>query len=166
MNHDDYADAYLREVLGRVQRIAVIGASTNWTRPSYFVMKYLGLRGYTMLPVNPRAAGQTLLGQPIYGSLDDVPGPIDMVDIFRRSDVAAEVTREAIRLKDAKKIDVVWMQLTVRHDEAAAEAESAGLRVVMNRCPKIEYSRLNGELSWNGIDSGIVSSRRRRAVYR
>ena len=166
MNHDQYTDAYLRDVLQHVQRIAVVGASTNWTRPSYFVMKYLLLRGYTVLPVNPRAAGQTLLGVPVYASLQDVPGPIDMVDIFRRSDVAAEVTREAVRLKDEKQIKVVWMQLTVRHDEAAAEAEAAGIRVVMNRCPKIEYSRLNGELSWNGINSQIVSSKRRRAVYR
>ncbi|MEL7369224.1 MAG: CoA-binding protein [Myxococcota bacterium] len=166
MNHDQYSDAYLRDILRQVRRIAVIGASTKWTRPSYFVMKYLMLRGYTILPVNPRAQGQQLLGVPVYGSLEDVPGPIDMVDIFRRSDVAAEVARDAIRLKDDKQIKVVWMQLTVRHDEAAAEAEAAGLRVVMNRCPKIEYSRLNGELSWNGINSDIITSKRRKAVYR
>lgn len=166
MNHDQYTDAHLRDVLGRVQRIAVVGASTNWTRPSYFVMKYLQLRGYTMLPVNPRAAGETVLGVPVYGSLEEVPAPIDMVDIFRRADVAAEVTRDAIRLKDEKQIKAVWMQLTIRHDEAAREAESAGLTVVMNRCPKIEYSRLNGELAWNGINSQIVSSKRRRRVYR
>ena len=166
MNHDQYPDAYIRDILASVRTIAVIGASTNWTRPSYFVMKYLLLRGYRVLPVNPRAAGQTLLGVPVYGSLAEVPAPIDMVDIFRRSDVAKDVTQEAIQLKDKKDIKVIWMQLTVRNDEAAAAAEAAGMKVVMNRCPKIEYSRLNGELAWNGINSQIVSSRRRRAVYR
>ena len=166
MNHDQYSDAYLRDVLRSVQRIAVVGASANWTRPSFFVMKYLMLRGYTIFPVNPRAAGGNILDVPVYASLADIPAPIDMVDIFRRSDVAAEVTREAIRLQDEKQIKVVWMQLTVRHDEAAAEAEAAGLQIVMNRCPKIEYSRLHGELAWNGINSQIVTSKRRRAVYR
>ena len=166
MNHDQYPDEYIRGVLSRVRRIAVIGASTNWTRPSYFVMKYLMLRGYTIFPVNPRAAGQSLLGAEIYPSLADVPAPIDMVDIFRRSDVAAEVTKDAIQMKDDKAIQVIWMQLTVRHDEAAAAAEAAGMTVVMNRCPKIEYSRLHGELSWGGVNSQIVSSRRRKAVYR
>ena len=166
MNHDQYPDEYIRGVLSRVRRIAVIGASTNWTRPSYFVMKYLMLRGYSILPVNPRAAGQSLLGAEVYPSLADVPGPIDMVDIFRRSDVAAEVTKDAIQMKDDKAIQVIWMQLTVRHDEAAAAAEAAGMTVVMNRCPKIEYSRLHGELSWGGVNSQIVSSRRRKAVYR
>lgn len=166
MNHDQYSDAYLRRILSTVKRIAVVGASTKWTRPSYFVIKYLMLRGYTLLPINPRAAGETLLGAPVYASLADVPGPIDMVDIFRRSDVAAEVAREAIQLRDDKAIKVIWMQLTVRHDEAAAEAEAAGLQVVMNRCPKIEYSRLNGELAWSGINSHVISSRRRKMVYR
>ncbi len=166
MNHDQYPDEHLRDVLGRVRRIAVIGASTHWTRPSYFVMKYLQLRGYTMLPVNPKAAGGQLLGARIYANLAEVPAPIDMVDIFRRSDIAGAVTKDAIRLKDEKGIKVIWMQLTVRNDEAAALAEEAGLTVVMNRCPKIEYSRLNGELSWNGINSEIISSRRRRTVYR
>ncbi len=152
MNHDQYPDAYLRDILQRVRTIAVVGASTNWTRPSYFVMKYLMPRGYSILPVNPRAAGQSLLGVPVYGSLAEVPAPIDMVDIFRRSEVAGEVTREAIRLQDDKQVKAVWMQLAVRNDEAAAQAEAAGLQVVMNRGPKIEFSRLHGELSWNCIN--------------
>ena len=112
------------------------------------------------IPVNPTLVGKEILGQPVYGSLAEVPGPVDIVDIFRNSAAALEVTREAIGLKDKLGIKVIWMQLGVRNDEAAAEAEAAGLQVVMNRCPKIEYGRLSGEIGWAGVNAGTISSKR------
>ena len=160
MNHDRYDDDYIAGILGGVKTVAMVGASANVNRPSYFVMKYLAAKGYTPIPVNPALAGKDILGHPVYGSLAEVPAPVDMVDIFRNSDAALEVTREAIRLKDKLGIKVIWMQLTVRNDLAAAEAEAAGLRVVMNRCPKIEYGRLSGEIGWAGVNAGILTSRR------
>lgn len=142
----------------------MVGASPNWKRPSNFAMKYLQEKGYRVIPVNPLAAadGLSILGEPASVSLADVPAPVDMVDVFRSSEAALEITREAIRLREAKRIEVVWMQLGVRNDEAAAEAVAAGLTVVMDRCPKIEYGRLSGELGWGGVDSGVISSRRPR----
>ena len=142
----------------------MVGASPNWKRPSNFAMKYLQEKGYRVIPVNPRAAsgGVSILGEPACASLVDVPAPVDMVDVFRSSDAALEITREAIRLREEKRIEVVWMQLGVRNDDAAAEAVAAGLTVVMDRCPKIEYGRLSGELGWGGVDSGVISSRRPR----
>jgi predicted CoA-binding protein len=163
-DHDRYPDAHLRQVLSSTRSIAMVGASTKWTRPSAFVMKYLQSRGYRVHPVNPRAAGQIVFGETVVASLEEVPTPCEMVDVFRNSEAAADVVDDAIRLKDEKGIRFVWMQLTVRNDEAAARAEAAGLTVVMNRCPKIEYSRLGGELSWGGINSGILTSRRRKTV--
>jgi predicted CoA-binding protein len=157
MNHDTYDDRYIRNVLSRTRTVAMVGASPNWNRPSYFVMKYLQLKNFRVIPVNPRAAGETILGETTYGSLDEVPDAVDMVDIFRSSKEAMAITQQAIE-KDAK---VVWMQIGVRNDEAARLAEDAGLSVVMNRCPKIEYSRLYGELSWGGFNSGVISSKRR-----
>lgn len=159
MNHDAYDDRYIRDVLSGTRTIAMVGASPNWNRPSYFVMKYLQLKNFRVIPVNPRAEGETILGEKTYGSLADVPDKIDMVDIFRSSKEALEITKQAIE-KNAK---VVWMQIGVRNDEAAQLAEDAGLSVVMNRCPKIEYSRLYGELSWGGFNSRVISSKRRRA---
>lgn len=161
-----YSDALIAGILRRVRTIAMVGASPNWKRPSNFAMKYLQEKGYHVIPVNPRAAagGASILGEPARTSLADVPAPVDMVDVFRGSDAALEITREAIRLREEKRIEVVWMQLGVRNDEAAAEAEAAGLTVVMNRCPKIEYGRLWGELGWGGVDSGVISSRRPRLV--
>jgi predicted CoA-binding protein len=156
VDHDDYPDKYLREILGRVKTIAMVGASTNWNRPSFFAMKYLQHKGYRVIPVNPGAAGQTLLGEKVYASLREIPDKIDMVDIFRNAAAAGPIVDEAIAIG----APVVWMQLGVRNDEAAARAEAAGLTVVMNRCPKIEYGRLHGELSWGGINSGIISSKR------
>lgn len=156
VDHDNYTDAYLRDILRRVRTIAMVGASTNWNRPSYFAMKYLQAKGYRVIPVNPTAAGETILGEKVYASLKEIPEKIDMVDIFRKSEAAGPIVAEAIEI-GAK---VVWMQLGVRNDEAAAQAEAAGLQVVMNRCPKIEYGRLHGELSWGGINSGIISSKR------
>ncbi|HXQ50164.1 MAG TPA: CoA-binding protein [Stellaceae bacterium] len=158
MNHDSYTDAYLRAILREVKVIAMVGASPHWNRPSFFAMKYLQGKGFRVIPVNPQAAGDTILGERVYADLADVPDPIDMVDIFRRSDAVGPIVEEAIR-KHAK---VVWMQIGVRNDEAAARAEAAGLRVVMNRCPKIEFSRLCGELAWSGVNTGIISSKRRK----
>ena len=160
MDHDRYSDAYLRAILGKVRTIAMVGASPNWNRPSYFAMKYLQGKGFRVIPVNPRAVGETILGEKVYGSLAEIPEPVDMVDIFRNSEAAGPLVDEAIAI-GAK---VVWMQLTVRNDAAAAKAEAAGLEVVMNRCPKIEYSRLHGELAWSGVNTGIISSKRQKRV--
>lgn len=158
MNHEAYDDAYIRAILKSVKRIALVGASSNEARPSYIVVKYLLERGYEIIPVNPGLAGQTLLGQTVYGSLKDVPGPIDMVEIFRNSEAAGPITDEALALSPLPK--VIWMQLSVRNDAAAARAEALGVKVVMNRCPKIEYGRMSGEIGWQGINSRILSSRR------
>ncbi len=156
MTHDDYNDAYIRDILVRHRTVAMVGASPNASRPSYFAMKYLLAKGFHVIPVNPGQAGKTILDQPVYGSLGDIPEPVEIVDIFRNSDAALAITREAIRI-GAK---VVWMQLGVRNDEAASLAEAAGLKVVMNRCPKIEYGRLSGEISWAGVNSRRLSSKR------
>lgn len=158
MNHDDYDNAYISGILNNVKIIAVVGASANTVRPSYFVMKYMLDKGYRVIPVNPGQAGKEILGQTAYARLSDIPEPIDMVDIFRASDAVPAIVDEALALDPKPK--VIWMQLTVRHDEAAAGAEAAGLQVVMNRCPKIEYARLSGEIGWNGVNSGVISSRK------
>ncbi len=150
-----YPDATIRSILERVKTIAMVGASPNWNRPSYFVMKYLQGKGYRVIPVNPAVAGQTLLGETVYAALGDIPDPIDMVDMFRASSEAPAVVAETI----AVGAKVLWMQLGVRHDEAAKVAEAAGIEVIMNRCPKIEFGRLGGELSWSGVNSGIIRNR-------
>lgn len=160
MNHDAYDDGYIAAILRQTRIIAMVGASPNWNRPSYFAMKYLQSKGYRVIPVNPAVAGQEILGEKVHATLADVPGPIDMVDIFRNAEAAGPIVDAAI----ARGAKVVWMQLGVRNDEAAARAEAAGLKVVMNRCPKIEFGRLSGALSWGGINSGIISSRRRRGI--
>ncbi|MDX2155166.1 MAG: CoA-binding protein [Hyphomicrobiaceae bacterium] len=160
MSHDHYDDTVISGILSRTRTVAMVGASANINRPSYFVIKYLLGKGYAVHPINPALAGKEILGQRVYGSLAEVPGPIEMVDIFRNSEAALEVTREALREKDRLGLKVVWMQLSVRNDQAAAEAEAAGLDVVMNRCPKIEYGRLSGEIGWMGVNPGVVSSRR------
>ena len=159
MDHSRYDDAYIRDILRQSRTIAMVGASPNWVRPSYFAMKYLIGKGYRVIPVNPVAAGQEILGETVYAGLAEVPGPYAMVDIFRNADAAGAIVDEAIALKDDKGIAVIWMQLGVVNHEAAARAEAAGLKVVMDRCPKIEYGRLSGELSWGGINSGIISSK-------
>ena len=155
--HDRYDDLYLRRILRETRTIAMVGASANWNRPSFFAMKYLLDRGYKVIPVNPAAAGQEILGQKVYGSLGELPQKVDMVDIFRNSDAAGPITDEAIK-HGAK---TVWMQLGVVNDDAAKRAEEAGLKVVMNRCPKIEHSRLAGTIEWHGIASGVISSKKR-----
>ena len=158
MDHDTYTDDYLRNILKGVRTIAMVGASEHWNRPSFFAMKYLQDKGYRVIPVNPQAKGEEILGEKVYPGLREIPIKVDMVDIFRRADAVAPIVDDAIAL-GAK---VVWMQLGVRHDAAAAKAEAAGLQVVMNRCPKIEYSRLHGELAWSGVNTGIISSKRRK----
>ena len=157
-----YSNAKIRRILRDVATIAMVGASPTWNRPSYFAMKYLQEKGYRVIPVNARAAGGEILGERVYASLAEAPGPIDMVQVFRNSEAAGPITDEAIAAAEEKGIKVLWMQLTVRNDEAAARAEAAGLEVVMDRCPKIEYGRLNAELSWGGFNSEIITSRRRK----
>ncbi|MDH3703078.1 MAG: CoA-binding protein [Alphaproteobacteria bacterium] len=154
----NYDDETIRTVLRDTRTVAMVGASANWSRPSFFVMKYLQRKNYRVIPVNPGIAGQEILGEPVAASLSDIGDPVDMVDIFRNSEAAGPITGEAIEI-GAKS---VWMQIGVRNDDAASRAEAAGLTVIMNRCPKIEYSRLCGELSWLGMNSGIISAKRRR----
>jgi len=158
VNHDNYDDSYIRGILNTVKTIAMVGASAKDNRPSYFAFKYLAERGYTMIPINPGLAGKELLGRKIYGRLSEVPEPIDMVDIFRASKYALPVVQEALTL--TPKPRVIWMQLGIRNDEAAALAEANGMKVVMNRCPKIEYGRLSSEIGWIGVNSRTLSSKR------
>ena len=158
MNHDSYPDSYIRGILNTVKTIAMVGFSPNASRPSYFVFKYFLERGTRVIPVNPGHAGKEVLGQKIYAKLADIPEPIDMVDVFRASEHVMPVVQEALALKP--KPQVIWMQLTIRNDEAAALAEAAGVKVVMNRCPKIEYGRLSSEISWIGVNSRTLSSKR------
>ncbi len=162
MDHDAYHDAYIRRILDSVKTIAMVGVSPTWNRPSFFAMKYLQEKGYRVIPVNPRAAGGEILGETVYGSLAEAPGPFEMVDVFRSAADAGPVAAEAIAVAQDKGIGVLWMQLGVRNDAAAAKAEAAGLKVVMDRCPKIEYGRLNAELSWGGFNSRVITSKRRR----
>ncbi len=158
MNHDNYPDPYIRGILNTVKTIAMVGISPKDNRPSYFAFKYLLDRGYRMIPVNPGQAGKDILGQKVYAKLSDIPEPIDMVDVFRASQFAPAVVDEALALK--QKPQVIWMQLGIRNDEAAAKAEAAGVKVVMNRCPKIEYGRLSSEISWMGVNSRTISSKK------
>jgi predicted CoA-binding protein len=158
MNHDSYDDAYIGGILNSVHTIAVVGASARDVRPSFFVTKYLIDKGYEVFPINPGHAGRELLGRPVHARLADVPEPIDMIDIFRASGGVAAIIDEALSLDPLPK--VIWMQLTVRDDAAASRVEAAGIKVVMNRCPKIEYGRLSGEIGWNGVNSRVLSSRK------
>src|SRR5579871_1920398 len=158
MDHNNYSDTYIRGILNTVKTIAMVGASEKDVRPSYFAFKYLLERGYKMIPVNPGHAGDTMLGQHIYAKLSDIPEPVDMVDIFRASKYALPIVQEALTLKPRPQ--VIWMQLGVRSNEAAALAEANGLKVVMNRCPKIEYGRLSSEIAWLGVNTRTLSSKR------
>lgn len=160
MNHDAYPDGYIAGILRASHSFAFVGASPNTSRPSYFAMKYLIAKGYRVIPVNPGHGGETILDQKVYATLSDIKEDVDVVDIFRNSAAALDVTRAAIALKDKLSLKSVWMQLSVRNDDAAREAEAAGLTVVMNRCPKIEYGRLSGEIGWMGYNSGAISSKR------
>ena len=158
MNHDSYPDYYIADILRSTRVIALVGASPNPERPSHRVMTFLLRKGYRVIPVNPGQAGKEILGRKVHARLADVPEPIDMVDIFRQSALVLPVVEEALKLDPPPK--VIWMQLTIRNDEAAARAEAAGVKVVMNRCPKIEYGRLSGEIAWNGVSSGVISSKK------
>jgi predicted CoA-binding protein len=158
MNHDSYPDSDIRGILNTVKTIAMVGASEKENRPSYFAFKYLLERGYHMIPVNPGHAGHDMLGQRIYARLADIAKPIDMVDIFRASPYALPIVQEALAL--SPRPQVIWMQLGVRNDEAAALAEANGLKVVMNRCPKIEYGRLSSEIAWMGVNTRTISSKK------
>jgi predicted CoA-binding protein len=151
MNHDAYDDSYIREILNSVKTIAMVGASPANVRPSYFAFKYLAQRGYDMIPVNPGQVGNSLMGKPFVASLRDIERPVDMVDIFRSSQHVMPLVEQALMMNPLPK--VIWMQLGARHDEAAAKAEAQGVKVVMNRCPKIEYGRLSSEISWMGVNS-------------
>lgn len=156
--HNYYSDKLIRQIMTEVKTIALVGASNNPARPSYIVTKYLSERGFRVLPVNPGLAGQTIVGLPVYRSLAELPEPVDMVEIFRNSEAAAGITNEALAMPTLPK--VIWMQLGVRNDAAAVKAEAQGIRVIMNRCPKIEYGRLSGEIGWQGINSRILSSKK------
>ncbi|MBW3098806.1 CoA-binding protein [Pseudohoeflea coraliihabitans] len=158
MQHDTYDDDYIADILRSVRTVAILGASAKEIRPSYFVAKYMLDKGYEVIPVNPGQAGKTILGQPVFASLADIAVPIDMVDIFRPSSAVPAIAGEILALAPLPR--VVWMQLTVRDDASAARLEAAGVKVVMNRCPKIEYARLSGEIGWNGVNSRVISSRK------
>src|SRR5689334_261143 len=162
MNHDNYPDTFIRGILNTVKTIAMVGISPKDNRPSYFAFKYLQERGYRMIPVNPGQAGKDILGQKVYAKLSEIPEPVDMVDIFRASQFAPAVVDEALAM--TPRPAVIWMQLGVRNDEAAAKAESAGIKVVMNRCPKIEYGRLSSEIGWIGVNSRTLSSKRAKIL--
>lgn len=158
MNHDSYSNDYIGGILREVKTIAIIGASANEVRPSFFVTRYLVDKGYEVHPINPGHAGREICGRLTHARLADVPVPIDMVDVFRASSAVPAIVEEVLALDPLPK--VVWMQLTVRHDEAARRLEAAGIKVVMNRCPKIEYARLAGEIGWNGVVSGVISAKK------
>jgi predicted CoA-binding protein len=158
MNHDAYDDNYIRSILTGVKSIAMVGASPVNVRPSYFAFKYLAQRGYDMIPVNPGHVGKSLLGKPFVAGLLEIGRTVDMVDIFRNSSHVMPVVEEALKMVPPPK--VIWMQLGARDDVAAEKAEAAGIKVVMNRCPKIEYGRLSSEISWMGVNSRTLSSKR------
>jgi uncharacterized protein len=164
MDHDTYDDSYIRGILNTVKTIAMVGVSANTSRPSYFAFKYLLERGYHMIPVNPALGGQELLGRKAYARLSDIPEPVDMVDIFRASRYAVAIVEEALAL--SPRPQVIWMQLGIRNDEAAKLAEASGLKVVMNRCPKIEYGRLSSEIAWMGVNTRTLTARKPRLFGR
>ncbi len=154
----EYSDDEIRGILRDGRVIAMVGASANWNRPSYFAMKYLQQKGYRVIPVNPGAAGKTILGEPVRAGLAEIEGKVDMVDVFRPAADCPEIARQAVAIGAR----ILWLQLGIVSEEAAQIAREAGLRVVMDRCPKIEYARLAGELGWNGINSGVITSKRRK----
>jgi predicted CoA-binding protein len=154
---ETYSDSHLREILTRTRRVAVVGVSMNPVRPSYYVARYLSLKKFEVVPVNPGHAGQMLFGQRVVASLSDIEGGVDMVDIFRRSEHVPPIVDEALEMFPALR--TIWMQIGVEHAEAAARARARGVDVVMNRCPKIEYQRLFGELRMGGFNTGVISSK-------
>ena len=157
MDHDSYPDSLIRKILREVKIIAMVGSSANRVRPSYYAMKYLQKKGFRIIPVNPMSAGTEILGETTYATLADIPHPVDMVQIFRNSEAAGPITDEAIAIHPK----IVWMQLGVRNAAAAERAEAADITVIMDRCPKIEYGRLSGEIAWLGVNTRVISSKRR-----
>jgi predicted CoA-binding protein len=164
MDHDNYPVSYIRGILNTVKSIAMVGISPKDVRPSYFAFKYLLERGYRMIPVNPGQAGHDILGQKVYAKLADIPELVDMVDIFRAAQFVPGIVQEALALNPRPQ--VIWMQLGIRNDEAAKIAEAAGLKVVMNRCPKIEYGRLSSEIAWMGVNTRTLSSQKAKLFGR
>jgi uncharacterized protein len=160
MAYPDYPDALIARILRSVKTIAMIGASPNEVRPSYFAMKYLLDKGFKIIPINPGQAGKDILGQRVYARLSDVPAPVDMVDIFRNSEAVGPITDEVLANKDRLGVKVLWMQLGVINEDAARRATAAGLTVIMNRCPKIEYGRLSGEIGWYGVNRRTIDNRK------
>jgi predicted CoA-binding protein len=158
MNHDSYDNQYIHSILTAVKTVAMVGVSANTSRPSYFVFKYLLERGYRIIPVNPGLAGQSLLSTTVYATLLNIPEPVDMVDVFRAPQHVLPIVVQALQMQPRPR--VIWMQLGVRNDAAAELAEANGLKVVMNRCPKIEYGRLSSEISWMGVNSRTLSAKR------
>jgi predicted CoA-binding protein len=154
---EHYSDSHLREILTRTRRVAVVGVSMNPVRPSYYVARYLGLKNFDIVPVNPGHAGEMLLGQRVVARLSDIEGGVDMVDIFRRSEHVGPIVEEALAAFPGLR--TIWMQIGVEHPQAAAMARARGVDVVMNRCPKIEYQRLFGELRMGGFNTGVISSK-------
>jgi len=152
-----YSDAHLRDILKRTKTVAIVGVSANEIRPSYYVARYLGLKGYRVIPVNPGLAGQMLLGEMVYADLSEIPVDVDMVDIFRRSEAVPPIV--AASLARWPELQTIWMQIGVMHAQAAALAEARGVDVIQDRCPKIEYQRLFSELRMGGFATGIISSK-------
>lgn len=155
-----YPDELIKSILRSVKTIIMVGSSAAEMRPSYFAMKYLLEKDFKIIPVNPTLTGQEIMGQKVYASIADVPAPVDMVEIFRNSEAAGPVVDEAIANKDRLGLKIVWMQLGVVNEDAAARAEAAGLTVIMDRCPKIEYGRLSGEISWMGVNRRVIDNRK------
>jgi len=156
----NYSDILIKSILRSVKTIAMVGASSNSIRPSYFAMMYLLNKGYKVVPVNPGAAGEEILGQKVYASLKDVPAPADMVDIFREAKFAPDIARETVAEKDRLGVKILWMQLGVISEEAEKIASDAGLTVIMDRCPKIEHGRFSGEMGWLGINRKLIDNRK------
>ncbi len=152
-----YSDAHLKDVLKRAKIVAMVGVSTNPVRPSNYVARYLSLKGFRIAPVNPVAAGERIWGAQVVADLTGVPVETDMVDIFRRSEHVPAIVDEA--LETLPNLQTIWMQIGVEHPEAAAKAEARGITVIQNRCPKIEYQRLFGELRMGGFNTGVISSK-------
>lgn len=157
-NHDHYPDRQIRDILSSVRSIAMIGASSNKVRPSYFALTYLIAKGYDLYPINVGQAGKEIAGAMTYASLADLPGPVDMVDIFRRAEALPGIVQEIMQMPILPK--VVWLQLGIRDDAIAAALEMAGITVIQDRCPKIEYGRHCGEIAWAGVNRRIISAKK------
>jgi len=160
MTPPSYPDSLIKSILRSVKTIAMVGASGNDIRPSYFAMMYLLNKGYKIIPVNPGMVGKEILGQKVYASLKDVPAPVDMVDIFREAKYAPDIAREAVAEKERLGLKILWMQLGVISEEAEKIAQDGGLTVVMNRCPKIEHGRFSGEIGWMGVNRRVIDNRK------